>query len=296
MNPSVTVGAAGSGALWGPVVQAGGLLPEGFGLPPLPYVGALLLGLITVGALLWALSPPVTNATVVAFAPWMMTGGVLHALDQVREFPEYVEPLFGTPAVYATVALAAGTVWVITTLYSAMTQGTPDRHLGVIGTGTVVTFAIFGLFEAFNAGTLDTLPPAITIAVTGVVAAITWAIIGIRFTDSAALASWSGVVIVVSHTLDGVSTAVGYDMLDASERSPVSEAILDAGGALPTAEFIGAGWLFVLVKLLVATGVVVLMREWIRDAPQEARLVMLVVAALGLGPGTNNLMLFAIGG
>jgi uncharacterized membrane protein len=295
MTPSVVVGAAGS-VPWGPILQASGVLPDGFGLPPLPYVGLLLLGLLTVGALLWALSPPVTNGTVVALAPWMMTGGVLHALDQVREFPDYVEPLFGTPAVYATVAVAAGTVWVGTTIYSAMTQGSPDRKLGIIGTGFVVTFVIMALIDAFNAGTLDTLPAAITIAVTGFVAAITWAILGVRFTDAAAVTSWSGVVVVVSHALDGVSTAVGYDLLDVSERTPASEVILEAGAALPTAEYVGAGWLFVVVKLLVASAVVIFMREWVRDAPQEARLVLAGVAAVGLGPGMNNLMLFAITG
>jgi len=272
------------------------VLPDGFGLPPLLYVGALLLGLLTVGALLWALSPPVTNATVVALAPWMMTGGVLHALHQVREFPGWVEPLFGTPAVYGTVALAAGLVWVATTLHSAMTQTSPNRYLGVIGTAVVITFVTMALIEAFQQGTLDTLPAVVTIAATGVVAAITWAMVGIKFTDAAALASWSGAVVIVAHALDGVSTAVGYDMLDVHERSPVSEAILEAGASLPTAEYVGAGWLFVLVKLLVASGIVVLVRDWLREAPQEARLMLIVVAALGLGPGANNLMLFAISG
>ncbi|GAB3683670.1 DUF63 family protein [Salinarchaeum chitinilyticum] len=296
MNPSVVVGAVGPGTFGGTVLQLGGVLPDGFGLPPLPYVAALLLGLLTVGALLWTLSPPVTNATVVALTPWMMTGGVLHALHQVREFPDWAAPLFGTPAVYATVAVVAGFIWVMTTLYSAMTQGSPNRHLGVIGTGVVVTFTMLGLIEAFQNGTLDALPVAVTIAATGIAAAITWAIIGVRFTDSAALASWTGMVVVAAHALDGVSTAVGYDMLDVHERSPASEAILEAGSALPTAEFIGAGWLFVLVKLLVASVIVVLFREWLREEPQEARLALAAVAALGLGPGMNNVILFAVSG
>ena len=86
MNPTVVIGAAGPGGLRSAVLQAGSVLPDGFALPPLPYVAVLLVGLITVGSLLWTLSPPINNATVVALTPWMITGGVLAWARAVSEF------------------------------------------------------------------------------------------------------------------------------------------------------------------------------------------------------------------
>jgi len=51
-----------------------------------------------------------------------------------------------------------------------------------------------------------------------------------------------------------------------------------------------------VVKLLVAVGVVVLMDDYLNDEPIEASLILSVVAAVGLGPATNNIVLFLFAG
>ena len=87
------------------------LLPTGASLPPLPYLVGLLVALAATGAALYRARPPVTEGTVAALAPWMAAGGGLYALFQVGGVPPAVGPLFGSPAVYATVGVLAGLAW-----------------------------------------------------------------------------------------------------------------------------------------------------------------------------------------
>ena len=103
-----------------------------------------------------------------------------------------------------------------------------------------------------------------------------------------------GALAVVAHALDGVSTAVGVDVLGFGERTPLSRVIIETAAALPTAEVLGAGWLFVVVKLAVACVVVVLLADLVEEDPREGSLLLGFVAAVGLGPGAHNLLLFAI--
>jgi len=57
---------------------------------------------------------------------------------------------------------------------------------------------------------------------------------------------------------------------------------------------IGAGWLFLLIKLLLAVFVVVAFTGYVEDDPEEGRFVLTVVAGLGLGPGAHNMLLFTV--
>jgi uncharacterized membrane protein len=100
---------------------------------------------------------------------------------------------------------------------------------------------------------------------------------------------------VLGHTLDGVSTAVGVARLGFGERSPLSRVLLELGG-LPSLPVLGEGWLFLLVKVVVACAVVHLFVPYVRDAPSEGLPLLGFVAAVGLGPALHNLLLFSIAG
>ncbi|ELY58846.1 hypothetical protein C493_06157 [Natronolimnohabitans innermongolicus JCM 12255] len=99
-------------------------------------------------------------------------------------------------------------------------------------------------------------------------------------------------IVVFGHTVDGVSTAIGYDVLGAGEEVPLSRLILEAGESLPTAEYIGGGWLFILVKVGLALVILGLFKEYVEERPRQARTLLAGVAALGLGPGIHNVLLF----
>jgi len=269
-------------------------LPSGFALPALPYLVGLLVAAAVAGGLLYRRRPSVTEATVTALTPWMAAGGGLYALFQFGAVPSAVAPLFGSPAVYASVGVLAATVWAAVADRPAEGWGTttaPGLLAGAGGLLLASTVAAAGIAAATSAGGRPDASAAILLA-TLVVTAGVWA--GLRRVATVEATGPVGVLVVFAHALDGISTAVGYDRLGFGEQTPLSRIIIHAGEALPTAELIGAGWLFVVVKLLLAAGIVALFEEYVREDPTEGYLLLALITAVGLGPGAHNLVLFAL--
>ncbi|MEF8779452.1 MAG: DUF63 family protein [Haloferacaceae archaeon] len=278
------------------------LLPEGFALPPVPHLVALLLGLALVGVGLYRRDPPVDARVVLGFAPWMAVGSGLHVLYVLGSLPPSVAPFGGTPAVYLTVGASAGAVWLAA---DRLAERSPGRRrdatgrvslvVGVSGAALLAVAVGIAASAGASAGTLDPLWPAIGLLVTVPVAAVAWMAL-IRIAPGVERAGAVGVLVMFAHALDGVSTTIGVEVLGYGERTPFSQLILDLGAALPTAEVVGAGWLFVVVKLAVAGLVVSLFEDYLAEDPGEALLLLGFVAAVGLGPGVHNLLLFAVAG
>ncbi|MFB6361420.1 MAG: DUF63 family protein [Halobacteriales archaeon] len=265
------------------------LLPAGFALPPLPYLLGLLAigGGIAVG--LWRRQPAVSTATVLGLVPWMAIGSALHALYVLEAAPPVVAPLLGTPAVYATGFIALGAVWL------AADSQAPDavtvaRQLGLIG-GGVFALTVGAVLLSGDRPTL--VWPLAGLISTALIVAAAWELLK-RAAPEVAVTGGPGALVLFGHGLDGVSTAIGVDLLRFGERTPASRVILDIAAGLPTAETLGVGWLFVVVKLGVAAVVVALFVELVEENPRQGYLLLALVAALGLGPGVHNLLLYAV--
>jgi len=276
------------------------VLPTGFGLPPLPYLVVLLGGVVLLAALLVALEPPVDQRTVVALAPWMALGGALHALNQppIELYDATLSPLFGTPAVYLTTFNTMATVWLLLSMFGVRTGHAENvsRNLGLVGTGVLTVVLLLSAITALRSSLVEPVWPALAVLVSLFVAAIAVLVVALWRTPIIIRARYAAPVVVFAHVFDGVSTAIGTDILGVSERSPLPRAIMEFAGSLPTAAAIGSGWLFVLVKIVVATAVVVLMDDYLNDDPVEASLLLSLVAAVGIGPATNNVVLFLFAG
>jgi uncharacterized membrane protein len=272
------------------------ILPTGFGLPPLLYLLVLVGGMVLVGSLLWALEPPIDQRTVVALAPWMAIGGVLHAFNQrpIAAYDAAVQPLFGTPAVYMTTFITVGLTWVVLSLVGVQRGSARhiSRNLGLVGTGVLTVLLVIAIAMAVQSDRLSVIWPTASVVVAAVVSLVTVAVVAFWRTPVFVRTRYAAPVVVFAHALDGVSTAVGTDVLGIGERSPLPREIMEFAGTLPTAPFFGSGWLFILVKLLVAVAVVVLMHQYLEDEPAEASLLVSFVAAVGLGPASNNVVLF----
>ena len=269
------------------------VLPAGFSLPPLPYAVALLTGAAAVSAGFIRRRPPVTARHILGLTPWMAVGSTLHVLAVIDGLPAVLAPFGGTAAVYLTTTILAGTMWLAA---DAARPTTVPRWLAAGGGGLLLSTAAVALSIG---AARDTLAPAWP-AAAGVAAiaatAAGWLVLR-RFRPAATATTGAvGLLALFGHTLDGVSTAVGVDVLGFGERTPLSRLILHAAETLPTAELIGVGWLFVLVKIVVAGGVVVLFREYVADEPAEGYALLGFVAAVGLGPGVHNLLLFTVVG
>ncbi|MFB6256985.1 MAG: DUF63 family protein [Haloplanus sp.] len=267
------------------------LLPTGFALPPLPYLLGLLAGLLAVGGLLRRRRPAVTGPLVLAFLPWILLGSALHVLYVVDALPPVVRPLAGTPAVYLSGAVVAGAAW----LAADAAVDRPSRVLGVVGVVACLPVVVAVLGVGATRGSLLLAPAAGILAVAAGVAAAAWRLLR-RLRPDVTATGRLGAVAVAGHALDAVSTAVGVDLLGFGERTPLSRLVIEFAASLPSADLIGSGWLFVCVKLLIAGGLVALLTDTVREAPAQGRLLLGVVAAVGLGPGAHNVLLFVVSG
>ena len=215
----------------------------------------------------------------------------LHVLYGIGSLPAVVAPLAGTGAVYLTTAVIVGAVWLIA---DSVSPQTVPATLTASGLAVFVPAVGFALSIGLERGTLAPAWPAAAVVITIVVTAAAWLALGRLRPAATAATGRVGLLVVFSHALDAVSTSVGVDVLGFGERTPLSAVILEAAAALPTADAIGTGWLFVLVKLAVVGGVVVLFREYVEDEPTEGYLLLGLIAAVGLGPGVHNLLLFTV--
>jgi uncharacterized membrane protein len=219
----------------------------------------------------------------------MLAGAWLHVLHVVGAAPAVVDPLLGTPAAYLTTAVLAGAVWLGVDAASVATE----RAFAVAGAVLAAVALAVGFQWGFTEGTIGVAWPVVA-GVLGVAVGLgVWAAL-VRAYPGVGDAGFAGALAVVAHSVDGVSTAIGIDVLDATERTPLSRAIIEFGATLPTAEFLGSAWLFVLVKLALGAGITALLAESVRDVPRQGRLLLVFVAAVGLGPGAHNLLLFSI--
>lgn len=256
------------------------VLPAGFALPPLPYLAVLLGGIAGVGYALYRRRPPVTDRTVLGLVPWILVGAALHVLYQLGLAPPTLRPLFGTPSVYLTTFVVAGGVWLL-----ADERAAP----ALAGSGSVVFLAVVGIVVATRPITPGW--PVVGLVLSGGLAAGAWVALR-RLRPLVAHTGRTGALVLFAHTVDGVSTAIGVDVLGFGERTPASRFVLELAGTLPTADLVGVGWLFVLVKVCVAALVVWLFADFVRDDPRQGRLLLVLIAALGLGPGIHNLLLY----
>lgn len=272
-----------------PTALPGQLLPAGFALPPLPYLAGLAVALAGVALALRRRDPDFGGRHVIALVPWMCVGAAGHVLLVVGALPATLTPLFGTPSAYLTTAAAAGIVWVV-----ALAVGGDDaRALGAAGAVALLPAVAGVLSYGLANGTLSPALPAAGLvggaALGGAVGLLLY-----RLRGGAAVAGRAGLLAVAAHGVDGVTTAVGIDLLGFGERTPASRVIIEFAAGLPTAEALGAGWLFVIVKLGVACLVVVAVAPTVREEPRYGHALLALVTAVGLGPGVHNALLFAV--
>lgn len=274
------------------------VLPSGFTLPPLPYLVGLVLGTLIVGVLLGVLRPEVTSWDVLALGVWMAIGATWHALAFVDAYPGWAAPLFNAPAVYFTTFIVVGGLWLVATIGArAELFSSTARILGGVGTivwiVSLATIVQIGL-SSETAYVIEPFWPTIALFVAVLVSAAAFIVLALVYTEAVAATGKVGAFVVFAHVLDGVSTAVGVDVLGAGEQTPLPRLIMSVAADLPTAQHIGVGWLFVLTKIVLALIVVAVFADYLKDAPSRGRIALALMAAVGFGPGVFNLLMFLV--
>jgi len=204
----------------------------------------------------------ITLATLLA-AVWLARSG--HA-------ERYEYPLFAAGMVYLLATVGYLAYFVTTSLASAV------RGAGSYPMVTVVVVALSLLIAGVIHAALERFAPTVT-AGTGLI----------------------GFVVLFGHALDGVANVLAADWaavfglpFSYSPKHPVNEFIISlAQGVLPTSviETIGTAWPFLLVKIVAATLVVYIFDEQIfEESPRYAILLLIAILAVGLGPGTRDML------
>ena len=170
---------------------------------------------------------------------------------------------------YGTVAVAAGLTWAVVAdrPADAWAPRSAPGSLGLIGTAVLSGALAVAAVTAPGGGSGAVTRSVAIIAAAALATAGVWA--GVRRLDRGRATGLVGLLAVFGHALDGLSTAVGYDVLGFGEQTPLSRVIIEAGAALPAPAAVGDAWLFVLVKLLVAAVVVALFDDYVREEPAE---------------------------
>ncbi|MFB6070089.1 MAG: DUF63 family protein [Halanaeroarchaeum sp.] len=146
--------------------------------------------------------------------------------------------------------------------------------------------------------------PVFTVLTLGFATAIAvglWYAIRSRFEWIASGTPRFGAVVLFAHSVDGVSNVLGIDWgaelglpWDLVPKHPVNRLIIDVGQAVipeSVGQVIGTAWPFLLVKLAAALFVLSLFdREMIEESPRFSVLLLLAVVAVGLGPGTRDML------
>lgn len=267
------------------------VLPAGSTLPPLPYLFGVLGGVLAVLLALYRRRVALRTRTVLAFAPWMVAGSSFYVLYQVGAAPEPLAPLFSSPTVYLTTAVLAGSAWLVASRFVAT-----EAVVAVVGTVWALVPISIVMVLALQAGSLSPWWSLLGIVVALVLSLGLWAGFGRYQPKAAAEAGAAGALAVFGHVLDGVSTSIGVDVLQFGEQTPLSAVLLEVGASLPTEPILGSGWVFLVIKAALAVGLVWVLADLIREDPPVGNGLLLLVAAVGLGPATHNLLLFAVSG
>ena len=266
------------------------VLPLDFILPPAPYIIFILGFACLIAFILWKIGIEINEKTIVALVPWMAFGSSLRVLSLVGIAPGEMNYFLGNPIVYITTFIIGGIVWSL----GAHFGGNSRVDQIVFAGGSICFVGVIGIIT--SNGLSHSLWPFFGLILSILVSVGVWKIIQYKKSEIPIALGSTGFLLVLGQTVDGISTAIGIDILNFNEQTPISKIIIDFAGRLPSSDIIGAGWLFVCVKIGLAVYMAVLFTEYIREKPLNARICLIIMIAVGIGPGIHNLILYSVAG
>ena len=280
------------------------------------YVVVLLIALSGLVFLLDRLDIGSDRDLFFALLPFVFFGGALRVVEDVTDaaasspigYP--LNTLIISPVIYFTVF--AMTLLAVVGSVTLARRGVVERYTrllfgaGVVVLGTTLLYLLWSGVAPDGPGTF--YPQVIVVILLGstLAAGGTWWLIERYAPAINAGTGRMGFVVIWGHAVDGVANVVGLDWMIALgagpnlvPKHPVNQAVVDITAAtLPAATLAVTGdtWPFLVVKLVAATVVVWLFDAQIfEDSPRYAVLLMIAILAVGLGPGTRDMLRATIG-
>ena len=276
------------------------------------YIVVLLIALIGVVFLLQRLDIGEDREFFYALLPFMFFGGALRVVEDANDtagaealvsYPW--NALFISPVIYVTV-FAITLVAVVAAVALHRNGVVDDYARPLLGFGLLALLPTLGYlaYLAVTGGNGVTFyPQVITVMLVGATlsAVVTWKLIERYFPEVNKGTGTIGFVIIWGHAVDGVANVIGLDFMTALgagpnlvPKHPVNQAIVDITAATLPASVLavtGDAWPFLLVKLVAATLVVWVFEEEIfEESPRYTMLLLIAILAVGLGPGTRDML------
>lgn len=312
----VQVSSADVAANMGPVAEPGYTVYSEVG-----YAVILLVMLVGVALLLRRLELTRYRALFYALFPFVPLGGALRVLEDANnvlpaeasafalDYP--LNTLFISPIIYFTMFfLTLATLLLALWIHRRGFTSTFEYPLAAMGTGLLVLSvgAIAGLAFTTNL----TSPPrlrfypiitVLTLLFATLSTAGVWGLIRTFAPQINEGTGYMGAVIIWGQAVDGVSNVIGldwYDELvpvataDLQPKHPVNKFVQDFMGQVQPESMtaiVGDAWAFLLVKLVAAVFVVWVFDDQIfEESPRFTFMLLLAVLAVGLGPGTRDML------
>ena len=275
------------------------------------YMVLLLLALVGVFFLLDRLDVGDDRGLFFALVPFMVFGGAFRVLQDAGEivvgYPANV--LLISPIIYVsvfviTLAALLASIWL-------ERRGTADeytRSLATIGTGILAATLGYLLWLAFTTPEVGFRPQVtvVTLLLAAVAIGATWWLIGRYAPDINRGTERMGLVVLGGHAVDGAANVIALDWMPALgagrnlvPKHPINEGIVAyTGMILPDSAVavVGTAWPFLLVKMVAATIIVWIFDEEIfEESPRFAVLLLVAAVAVGLGPGTRDMIRATLG-
>ncbi|MDZ7702099.1 MAG: DUF63 family protein [Halobacteriales archaeon] len=243
----------------------------------------------------------------------MFLGGALRVVEDANDaVPAGVEPFLSfpwnaliiSPVIYFT--MFAFTLAALLVSVRLATAGRTDGYerplagFGLAGLALVLGYLLWLAVTTDYVGFYPQVLAVVLVATTAIVAGLWYGLE--RYWPAANRGTGRmGLPVLWAHTLDGVANVVGIDWGaelglpygDLVPKHPVNRALIDVGELFPASltNVIGTAWPFLVVKLVAAVLVLYLFDDPIfEDSPRYAILLLIAIVAVGLGPGTRDML------
>jgi uncharacterized membrane protein len=256
-----------------------------------------------------------------ALVPFMLFGGALRTVEDAfvaaleagatpaLRFP--ASALLISPFIYFTVfAIATGSFFLSKWLHHRDVTDSYTYPLGAIGAGVLTVTVGYLLYLAATTEYIAFEPTiAGSILVLATVSAVIVYLGAEQFWPAANEATGLvGLVVIWGHAVDGFANVLANDWthvwnlgISYSPKHPFNEFVIDATGTLQGGDaiagvYVGEAWPFALVKLAIPLAIVSLFNdEFFDESPRFAIMLLGAIIAVGLGPGTRDMLRFTFG-
>jgi uncharacterized membrane protein len=283
------------------------------------YMIVLLYMLVGVYFLLdrFDLSP--VREFVAALVPFMLFGGAFRAVEDsfvAAQFAGVTPPiefpasaLLISPFIYFTVFFIALAAFLLAK-WLQRAELTETFQWPLAAFGSVAFLGAFGYLFVLSVTTdyVDSFL-LVLVATVGIATALSvgiYAAIERYRPEYNAGTGYVGLIVIWAHAIDGVANVIASDWTGVfgisfqyTPKHVANRIIIDVTNAIQPAwltDAIGDSWTFLLVKLVVAVAIVSLFDdEFVAESRYYAAMLLVAIIAVGLGPGTRDMIRVAFG-